>query len=838
MSQISLNNNSGSMAHSAFLSDEHLEYLIKETGASQEILELNARSLTEDDKELLAEKLQRLDKKGRPTASKIPSAAGILFQGVDGISSDPCPNSLQFRPDEPWAVNRKEQKYVCPNKNDSDAGSTPYLCQMPDSDYWIKALQDRSILIALTEGVKKALCLNSKGIQTISLQGIGSFKKNGELHPSIRQFCGEGRKIYLIPDNDWAKNWRVKKGVLDLGALVRATDSEVLIVQWEGPKGIDDLRKEQGDEAVHSAISSAIPFTEWFSEQKKKESEHPSEKPNLGMNELISLALEADLFHTPDKIAYADVWVGGHRETHAVSNSSFKNWLLGRYFDKHEQGVGSNTLSAALASITALAIRRGEERQVHLRIAEHDGTTYIDIGSDDWAAIAVNSVGWNITGMPPVRFHRPNSLLPLPIPEKNGDISELRSLLNVDEKAWILLVTFILFCFRPNQRYPVLVLSACRGSGKSVAGEILKKLIDPGKAPLIKLTGDTRNLGVTASSRWLMVYDNLSYIDSEMSDDLCRMATGFGYSTRKLHSDGEEITFEVTRPQVITAIDALVTRDDLADRTVMVPLPEIAESARIPQSDLDKKIEDALPRILGAVLTLLSQALAELPNVKMKGFPRMADYARLATATEKPLGLKPGEFREILDEVRAEARQIVIESSPIGSAMLNYMSGKLIESHTAQTWLNLLTNLNADANSKDKYWPKSARAFSTQLQRLEPDLKAMGIHVTRTRETKEGTRTIHVERILSILPSASSASSAVKQGEDFSADDKKNLASAKDSFASADSMADDNDNFASAFASALEPLQGKDYDATDEADAKTDVFTLSGNDDDEILNEF
>jgi hypothetical protein len=78
----------------------------------------------------------------------------------------------------------------------------------------------------------------------------------------------------------------------------------------------------------------------------------------------------------------------------------------------------------------------------------------------------------------------------------------------------------------------------------------------------------------------------------------------------------------------------------------------------------------------------------------------------------------------------------------------------------------------------------------------------------------------HVEKLL-ILPSASSASSAVKQGEDFSADDKKNLASAKDNFASA-----------------LEPVQGKDSDATDDADAKTDVFTLSENDDDEILDEF
>jgi ABC-type molybdate transport system ATPase subunit len=38
-----------------------------------------------------------------------------------------------------------------------------------------------------------------------------------------------------------------------------------------------------------------------------------------------------------------------------------------------------------------------------------------------------------------------------------------------------------------NQYYPVLVLSAHRGSGKTAAAEIIKGLIDPGKAALVKL---------------------------------------------------------------------------------------------------------------------------------------------------------------------------------------------------------------------------------------------------------------------------------------------------------------------------------------------------------------
>ena len=170
-------------------------------------------------------------------------------------------------------------------------------------------------------------------------------------------------------------------------------------------------------------------------------------------------------------------------------------------------------------------------------------------------------------------------------------MDELKELLNVDGSSWTLIVTFLLFCFCPDKTYPVLVLSAHRGSGKTAAAEIIKGLIDPGKAGLIKLQSDTYRLAVAATRRHLMIYDNVSHITPDQSDDLCRIATGFGYSTRTLFSTDEETTFELTRPQIITAIDALVTRDDLADRVLMAQLPEIPEHKRLSQGELNEKVE-------------------------------------------------------------------------------------------------------------------------------------------------------------------------------------------------------------------------------------------------------
>jgi hypothetical protein len=306
---------------------------------------------------------------------------------------------------------------------------------------------------------------------------------------------------------------------------------------------------------------------------KKKHS--PKEEKQTVADRVLKIAREQVIyFHTADKVAYADISIDGNRHTYAVRSKAFRLWLSGEYLNSSEKGIGAQTLQDTLNTLEAIAIFRGETREVHLRTAEHQGKIYLDLGTDDWKAIEIDSLGWRIISEPPVRFWRPESLLPLPVPVSGGNLTELKELLNVDDSSWILIITFLLFCFCPDKTYPVLVISAPRGSGKTAAAEIIKGLIDPGKAPLIKLQGDTHKLAIAAIRRLLMVFDNVGHITPDQSDDLCRIATGFGYSTRTLHTTDEETTFELTRPQIITAIDALVTRDDLADRVLMAQLPK------------------------------------------------------------------------------------------------------------------------------------------------------------------------------------------------------------------------------------------------------------------------
>jgi hypothetical protein len=667
-----------------------------------------------------------------------------------------------------------------------------------DTGFWEWFLStDYSIIF--TEGAKKAAAVVSAGYAAIALNGVWGWGNNvkdmfgeveksvrvasrnenrGEnlktLHPDLEPFLN-GREIVLAfdRDDDPSTIRKVERAKTLFVREIEGEASRITQMKWRGYKGIDDYIAARGiktlDRSYANRSEIALP--------------KPKEERKTCGDTLLKIGKTATYFHTADKIPCADIWIEGNRHTYAVRSKAFRLWLSGEYLDSTEKGIGSQTLQETLPTLEAIAIFRGETRQVHLRTAEQQGKIYIDLGTPDWKAVEIDSSGWRLVSDPPVRFWRPESLLPLPYPVEGGSLEELKELLNVDGSAWILIITFLLFCFCPGKTYPVLVISAHRGSGKTAAAEITKGLIDPGKAALIKLQGDTLKLAVTLSRRWLAVYDNVGHISPEQSDDLCRVATNFGYSTRTLHTTDEETTFELTRPQIITAIakrcleqvDALVTRDDLADRVLMVHLPEITEDKRLPQAELNAKVEAARPRILGALLTALRQTLAAIPDTKPDTLPRMADYALFAIASEKALGLQEGEFMQTFNESREQSRKVVIESSPVGEAIVRLMEKTdLVWKGTASELLNELENHTDTATYRSRYFPKASNSLSRQLNRLAPDLKAQGIEVGYFTEGRKCTRFICLEKVVKIS-SASSASSAddlnVNQDNDSDADD-------------------------------------------------------------------
>jgi hypothetical protein len=106
---------------------------------------------------------------------------------------------------------------------------------------------------------------------------------------------------------------------------------------------------------------------------------------------------------------------------------------------------------------------------------------------------------------------------------------------------------------------------------------VARRLIDPNGAPLRSEPREIRDIMIAATNGWIVAYDNLSRLPDWLSDALCRLSTGGGFSTRELCSDTDEVLFEAQRPVALNGIEELATRADLLDRAVLVYLPRISD---------------------------------------------------------------------------------------------------------------------------------------------------------------------------------------------------------------------------------------------------------------------
>ena len=299
---------------------------------------------------------------------------------------------------------------------------------------------------------------------------------------------------------------------------------------------------------------------------------------------LTQLADAAELFHTADDTAYADIEIDGHRETWRVRSSGFRRWLVRQYFEETDGAPGSEALQSALNVLEARAHFDGPERPVFIRVGSLDGRLYLDLGDDTWRAVEIGAEGWRVIDKPPVRFRRSAGMQPLPMPERGGSIDALRAFLNVkSDEDFVLVVAWMLAVLRDRGPYPLLVLSGEQGSAKSTFSAILRALLDPNTAPLRALPREDRDLFIAANNGHVLAFDNVSGLPNWISDTLCRLATGGGFAVRQLYTDHDEVLFDAARPVILNGIEDLVSRPDLADRAVFLTLeanPRGPSSAR------------------------------------------------------------------------------------------------------------------------------------------------------------------------------------------------------------------------------------------------------------------
>ena len=453
-----------------------------------------------------------------------------------------------------------------------------------------------------------------------------------------------------------------------------------------------------------------------------------------------------DLWKTPQDEPYVTIRRKGHFEHWPTGSTTFRNYLAYAHYKAEGKAPSNAALDDKRRMLEGVARFEGETHPVFSRVASIGRTLYLDLGDEDWQAVAITAEGWQVVSHPPARFRRSPAMQALPVPERHPDgINLLREFLNVgSEDDFRMLVAWVLGCFHPKGPYPILILSGEQGSAKSTTAQTLRDLIDPAQPSTRSTPNSEQDLVIAAMHNHVLSFDNLSTIRPMMADAFCRIATGGGFGTRKLHTDSDEVLFNATRPCLLNGIPDLAARPDLADRSIGIHLPVIPPGKRKTLGAFNRDFARAKPFIFGALLDAVSCALRQIDSVSLSEAPRMADFAKWVVAAEETLGWTQGAFLDSYAANRAKSDQAAVEANPVALAILSLMDGRQRWSGTAtelkQTLRDRFPALTEDSQS----FPRSEARFGAALRRVQPVLRRQGVNIAFNREGKAGMRVIEL----------------------------------------------------------------------------------------------
>jgi hypothetical protein len=475
------------------------------------------------------------------------------------------------------------------------------------------------------------------------------------------------------------------------------------------------------------------------------------------------LGAPVSLFHTATGVAYADIEIDQHRETWPIRGKQFRAWLRRRHYDRTREAMGLATIRSILDLLEARAQFDAPERAIHVRVAQHQDRMYLDLADHRWQAVEVGPGGWHIITHPPVRFRRAAGMLPLPVPERGGSIETLASFLNVPARDdQVLVVSWLLGALQHPGPFPLLAIAGEQGSAKTVLSKILRALIDPNVAPVRALPREERELMIAANNGHVLAFDNLSNLPGWLSDALCRLASGGSFALRQLYTDADEVFFQAARPTILNGIEDVITRQDLADRAIFLTMGSLRDEQRRPEAELWRQFELARPRILGALLDAVAQGLRMRDRIQFVRLPRMADFAKWATACETAFW-SPGTFRIAYGANRRRAVEDAVDADPVAACVRRIMTKQTRWVGTASDLLNATTVGGHHLAERIADWPKNPRALAGRLRRSQAFLRTLGIEIAFKREGREGNRIIRMTSCVHFSPSAPSASSATAE---------------------------------------------------------------------------
>jgi hypothetical protein len=276
--------------------------------------------------------------------------------------------------------------------------------------------------------------------------------------------------------------------------------------------------------------------------------------------------------------------------------------------------------------------------------------------------------------------------------------------------------------------------------GKSfLCKHIFRRLIDNNAAGIQVYRGQVKEMAISASHQYLLIYDNVRLLTRRQSDDFCVFSTSGTLSGRKLYTDDGQSLLMVHCAIVLNGIHHFVVEPDLASRSVIIHLLPLDEKHRVEEEQLATDLEAKLPCILRGLIDLCAQALHIVKSVEVTHPERMLSFCRWLAALEQVMGLPTGRLQKTYSDNLKNAAMESVQESTLGVTALRFALG-LPNHHWVGTPSQLLIELENLAPNNTTYrhteWPQSPISLSKRLKQIGPLLRAQGVELAFSHGTK------------------------------------------------------------------------------------------------------
>lgn len=486
--------------------------------------------------------------------------------------------------------------------------------------------------------------------------------------------------------------------------------------------------KNVGKPAQESATNKNMESSEIPVEKKTRNKRKSKvQKPKAGgssdsyfegkTQRLIELVLDTglELFHDTRREAYARVDENGAKKTYHLESRDFQLWLGNIAYEQMKWALNEQSSKTVNTYLQSRAIYDGQKYELHNRVAKHNNEIWVDL--DGSKAACIRPGAWEVKDNPPILFkwHAHNE--PLPDPIKKGDPKQILELMNLqDSDAELLIMTYLVCCFIPEIPVGALVLNGVPGSAKTTLMRLIKKIVDPG-IPETHGKVSNKNYHQIAEQTRMLIFDNLSKLTDDQSNQICGSVTEQGQADRKHYSNRDTVVFKYRNVIGITGVAMVPRRSDLLDRSILLTLDPVGSGKRLRETDLWQRFNSMAGEVLGGIFDVLSEVLASKARYTVVTDSRLVDFIEFAAVAAECLGWSVEEYLAAYERTRESQFDQIMESSPVIEVVVKLMDS---ETYVKKTPTALHENLEEFAlelgvDIEQKSWPKSAVTLSNEL---------------------------------------------------------------------------------------------------------------------------